>query len=94
MGKQVERDHQPSRAGDVRDSWADVTLAKTLLGWDPQIDLEEGLRRTVESREFAAAGEEIGFTPAFLSADQFGKLIARDDARLGNVMADLGLRKR
>jgi len=56
--------------------------------------LEEAVRRTVESAEFTAAGEAVGFTPAFLPADKFGKLIASDDVRLGNVMADLGLKKR
>jgi tripartite-type tricarboxylate transporter receptor subunit TctC len=56
--------------------------------------LEEAVRRTVESEEFAAAGETVGFTPAFLPADKFGKLIASDDVRLGNVMAELGLKKR
>src|ERR1043166_1123100 len=43
--------------------------------------LEDAVRYTVESPEFAAAGETIGFTPAFLPADKFGKLIASDDAR-------------
>ena len=56
--------------------------------------LEDAVRRTVESREFAVAGETVGFTPAFLPADKFGKLIASDDVRLGNVMAELGLKKR
>ena len=56
--------------------------------------LEEAVRRTVESPEFTAAGETVGFTPAFLPADKFGKLIASDDVRIGNVMSDLGLKKR
>jgi tripartite-type tricarboxylate transporter receptor subunit TctC len=56
--------------------------------------LEDAVRHTVESPQFAAAGDAIGFTPAFLPADKFGKLIASDDARLGNVMAELGLKKR
>jgi tripartite-type tricarboxylate transporter receptor subunit TctC len=56
--------------------------------------LEDAVRRTVESEAFAQAGETFGFTPAFLPADQFGKLIAKDDTRLGNVMAELGLKKR
>jgi putative tricarboxylic transport membrane protein len=56
--------------------------------------LEEAIRRTVESPEFAAAGRDIGFTPAFLPAAEFGKLIAGDDVRLDHVMAELGLKKR
>ena len=35
--------------GDIRDSWADVTAAREVLGWEPRVGLEEGLRRTVEA---------------------------------------------
>jgi nucleoside-diphosphate-sugar epimerase len=34
--------------GDVRDSQADYTRASELLGWRPNVMIEEGLRRTVE----------------------------------------------
>jgi nucleoside-diphosphate-sugar epimerase len=37
------------RAGDVRDSLADLTRAKELLGYEPGVDLREGLRRTIQS---------------------------------------------
>jgi tripartite-type tricarboxylate transporter receptor subunit TctC len=56
--------------------------------------LEDAARRTVESPAFESAGATVGFTPAFLPADKFGKLIASDDVRLGNVMAELGLKRR
>jgi UDP-glucose 4-epimerase len=46
LGKPVERRYLAARAGDLRDSWADVTAARTLLEFDPQIDLGEGLKRT------------------------------------------------
>jgi nucleoside-diphosphate-sugar epimerase len=36
------------RAGDIRDSLADISLAGELLGYRPQVDFREGLRRTVE----------------------------------------------
>jgi nucleoside-diphosphate-sugar epimerase len=36
------------RAGDIRDSLADVRLAGELMGYTPMVDFEEGLRRTVE----------------------------------------------
>jgi len=36
------------RAGDIRDSLADISLAGELLGYKPQVDFREGLRRTVE----------------------------------------------
>ncbi len=40
--------YAPPRAGDIRDSLADITLARELLGYTPQVDFREGLRRTVE----------------------------------------------
>jgi nucleoside-diphosphate-sugar epimerase len=48
LGKPVERTNLPSRAGDIRDSWADLSKSKRVLGYEPQVGLEEGLRRTVE----------------------------------------------
>lgn len=36
------------RAGDIRDSLADIGLAGELLGYQPVVDFREGLRRTVE----------------------------------------------
>jgi UDP-glucose 4-epimerase len=38
----------PTRAGDVRDSLADLTQARTLLGYEPQVDLKEGLQMTLD----------------------------------------------
>lgn len=37
-----------SRKGDIRDSLADISRARTLLGYEPKVDFTEGLRRTVE----------------------------------------------
>src|SRR6185436_1102341 len=42
----VKAQYLPERAGDVRDSLADLTQARELLGYEPQIDLKEGLRLT------------------------------------------------
>jgi UDP-glucose 4-epimerase len=49
LGKPVEKTFAPPRVGDIRDSWADVTAARDVLGWEPTVDLEDGLRRTVET---------------------------------------------
>lgn len=38
----------PPREGDVRDSQADIVKARRLLGFEPQVAFEEGLRHTVE----------------------------------------------
>jgi UDP-glucose 4-epimerase len=48
LGREVRKEHGPPRPGDIRDSWADVTAAREVLGWDATIDLEEGLRRTID----------------------------------------------
>jgi nucleoside-diphosphate-sugar epimerase len=48
LGKPVQKRHLPTRPGDIRDSWADLSKAERMLGYRPQVGLEEGLRRTVE----------------------------------------------
>jgi UDP-glucose 4-epimerase len=40
--------HEPPRVGDVRDSLADISQARRLLGYEPQVGLEEGLRRSID----------------------------------------------
>jgi nucleoside-diphosphate-sugar epimerase len=47
-GAQVEPTYAGSRAGDVRDSQADITRARELLGYEPAVSFEDGLRRTLE----------------------------------------------
>jgi len=48
LGKPVERRHHPRRAGDIRDSWADLSKAERVLGYRPETALADGLRHTVE----------------------------------------------
>jgi nucleoside-diphosphate-sugar epimerase len=43
----IEPIYKPARAGDVRDSLADLTKARTLLKYEPIVEFAEGLRRTV-----------------------------------------------
>jgi nucleoside-diphosphate-sugar epimerase len=47
-GSHVTPTYAPARVGDVRDSQADISKARQLLGYEPLVALEEGLRRTVE----------------------------------------------
>ena len=45
--KDVEVRHTDARRGEVRRNFADTSKAKRLLGWQAEMDLDEGLRRTV-----------------------------------------------
>jgi putative tricarboxylic transport membrane protein len=56
--------------------------------------LQDAIKRTVDSQPFKDAGKAIGFVPAYLPADEFGKVIAYDDAKLAQLMTDLGLKKK
>ena len=47
-GKTLETKYEPARDGDIRDSQADISQAREYLGYDPQVDFEEGLSRTFE----------------------------------------------
>jgi len=48
LGTSVQPNFQPARAGDVRDSLADISRTRHVLGYDAEVDFVEGLRRTVE----------------------------------------------
>jgi len=48
VGKPVERRFAPERPGDIRNSWANVTAARDALGYAPSVDLEQGLRKTIQ----------------------------------------------
>jgi UDP-glucose 4-epimerase len=50
--------HEPTRAGDVRLTEADISLAAELLGFQPRVPIAEGLRRTVAS--FRAMDADVG----------------------------------
>jgi UDP-glucuronate 4-epimerase len=40
-------DQRPPSAADMKETWADISKAKHLLGWSPQVTSAEGFRRTV-----------------------------------------------
>ena len=48
VGSRSRRSMRPRARGDVRDSQADITKARRLLGFEPKVSLEEGLRLTVD----------------------------------------------
>ena len=48
LGSDLAPLYAEARAGDVRDSLADIGLARQVLGYEPRISFEEGLRRTID----------------------------------------------
>ena len=48
VGTNLEPIYQEPRAGDVRDSQADISKAERLLGYIPSVSLDDGMRKTVE----------------------------------------------
>ncbi|PYS31730.1 MAG: epimerase [Acidobacteria bacterium] len=48
LGHRAEIDWQPSQPGDVPQTFADITKARRLLGYNPQTQIEEGIKRFVE----------------------------------------------
>jgi UDP-glucuronate 4-epimerase len=48
LGKTARLDQKPFHKADIMETWADITKAGSLLGWKPEIGLDEGLRRTVD----------------------------------------------
>jgi UDP-N-acetylglucosamine/UDP-N-acetyl-alpha-D-glucosaminouronate 4-epimerase len=59
IGADVRPQYEEVRTGDVRDSQADITKAAALLGYQPHVSFEDGLRLTVDW--YRTAGTE---TPA------------------------------
>lgn len=47
VDSELEPEYGPPRPGDVSESLADVSLARELLGYEPRIEFEEGLQRTI-----------------------------------------------
>jgi tripartite-type tricarboxylate transporter receptor subunit TctC len=55
--------------------------------------LEAAIRKTVESTEFQQGCERLGARVAFKPADEFGRVIAHEDAELAKLMEVIGLKK-
>ncbi len=48
IGKKASIRREPFHKADIVSTWADISKAKSLLDWEPEISVEEGVRRTVE----------------------------------------------
>ena len=48
IGKQANIENKPFHVADIKETWADITKAKNLLGWKPQTSLDKGLEKSVQ----------------------------------------------
>lgn len=56
IGTDIQPEYGPTRAGDVKHSEADISRAVDLLGYEPLVGVEDGIRQTIEwYREFRKA---------------------------------------
>ncbi len=46
VGRTIDRKYTEPRAGDVRDSLADISRARALIGYEPKVDVRAGLKKT------------------------------------------------
>jgi len=74
------------------DAWRGIAVPR---GTPRQVisALEGSIRSTVSSPEFVKAAENVGVRPAFLPADEFSALVAREDSELSRLMQAIGLKK-
>jgi nucleoside-diphosphate-sugar epimerase len=47
-GKKAQLQRHPAHPADILANWADISKAKRLLGWEPQMDLVEGMKHLVD----------------------------------------------
>ena len=48
LSQKIKPTYASPRAGEIRDSWADISKAKNFLGYLPEIDFERGLKKTID----------------------------------------------
>ncbi len=48
LGKDVQSNYEPQRAGDVKHSLADISLAEKVIGFRPVVDFKAGLQKAIE----------------------------------------------
>jgi nucleoside-diphosphate-sugar epimerase len=56
--REIRVAYEPARVGDIRDSQAEISLARRVLGYEPEVLFEEGLRRTWDWYSSAYGGKQ------------------------------------
>lgn len=76
----------------VLDAWRGIAVPRGTPR--PVVSLlESAIRMTATSPEFVAQSEKLGVRPAFLPAEEFSALLAKEDAELSRLMQRIGLKK-
>ena len=50
-GKDLEPEYRPERPGDIKDSYANIELAKKVPGYQPKVNLKDGLNEILNSKK-------------------------------------------
>jgi UDP-glucose 4-epimerase len=60
-GREIPAEYGPERPGDIKHSVFDNSRARRVLGWEPKVSLEEGLRKTYEyyQRQYRKMDKEL-----------------------------------
>jgi UDP-glucuronate 4-epimerase len=58
LGRKAEIDRQPMQPGDVPITFADISKARRLLGYDPKTKIDEGIPKFVEWFQSQVAGQQ------------------------------------
>jgi tripartite-type tricarboxylate transporter receptor subunit TctC len=74
------------------DAWRGIAVPKGVPAANVAV-LETAIRQTVESPEFTQGTQKLYVRPAFLGAQEFGELIAREDVQLARIMQAIGIKK-
>lgn len=62
LGRKAEIEYHPHHPADLKDTWADISRAESLLGWKPRIDVKEGFSRTVSWYRDLEEGGRVKWT--------------------------------
>ena len=68
--------YEPLPTDDPQQRRPDIGRARDLLGWEPQVELREGLRRTIDADRRRAPRRRLGLTVHFQSHEERGGLLA------------------
>ena len=48
LGKKAKIENKPFHKADIKTTWADISKANELLGWKPEVSLDDGLKACVD----------------------------------------------